>query len=176
MPHAPLPFIKNMSCINQGWGVLNTKEPCKNVPPNGYKINLLVYEWPLIKYEIWYMNGSTFQKFVSNLRNFWKNWMILLKIWLKIRSHGIWKGHFFLKNLYVYGFTYIICDVSKLEYPPLIKHIFYSILNPTETKSLHWNMYPILILMLFIILPKLRPEDYKNTKNHQKINLPQVVF
>ena len=27
----------------------------------GSKISLLVYEWPLIKCKIWYMNGSIFQ-------------------------------------------------------------------------------------------------------------------
>ena len=29
----------------------------------GSKISLLVYEWPLIKCKIWYMNGSIFQRF-----------------------------------------------------------------------------------------------------------------
>ena len=29
----------------------------------GSKISLLVYEWPLIKCKIWYMNGLIFQKF-----------------------------------------------------------------------------------------------------------------
>ena len=29
----------------------------------GSKISLLVYEWPLIKWKIWYMNGSIFKNF-----------------------------------------------------------------------------------------------------------------
>ena len=56
----------------------------------GSKISLLEYEWPLIKYKIWYMNGQFF-KICPNmsqnwlkLRKFWKNQVILLQIWSKI--------------------------------------------------------------------------------------------
>ena len=67
----------------------------------GSKISLLVYEWPLIKCKIWYMNGSIFQnlaKIGSNLRKFWT--MVIL---FKIGPIGIWMGYFFLKNWYLYG-------------------------------------------------------------------------
>ena len=55
----------------------------------GSKISLLVYEWPLIKCKIWYMNGSIFQNwlkfkkilekignFVQNLAQNWANWYV----------------------------------------------------------------------------------------------------
>ena len=45
----------------------------------GSKISLLVYEWPLIKCKIWYMNGSIFQN-LANLSLFLK------KILEKIRN------------------------------------------------------------------------------------------
>ena len=81
----------------------------------GSKINLLVYEWPLIKCKIWYMNGSIFQnlpkfeaKIGSNLRKFWKKLVILFIFWLKIEPIGIWMGYFFLKKWYLYGSTFKI--------------------------------------------------------------------
>ena len=42
-------------------------------------------------FKIWAQTGS-------NLRKFWKNQVILLKI----DPIGVWKGHFFLKNLFLY--------------------------------------------------------------------------
>ena len=51
----------------------------------GSKISLLVYEWPLMKCKIWYMNGWIFQysqiwtKISSNSRKFWKNRVICSK-------------------------------------------------------------------------------------------------
>ena len=63
----------------------------------GSKISLLVYELPFIKCRIWYMNGSIFQnltkfelKLAQILRKFWKNQVILLKIWSKIGLIGIY--------------------------------------------------------------------------------------
>ena len=41
------------------------------------KISLLVYEWPLIKCKIWYMNGAIF-KIWPNLS---QNWLKFKKIW-----------------------------------------------------------------------------------------------
>ena len=45
------------------WGVLitNTLQGCAT--NMGSKITLLVYEWPLIKCKIWYINASIFQNF-----------------------------------------------------------------------------------------------------------------
>ena len=90
------------------------------------KISLLVYEWPLIKCRIWYMNGSIFQNFPkfepkigSNLRNFWKNLAILLKTWPKIWPTGIWMGHFFLKNWYLYQSTFKFHGGTSLPKPNL---------------------------------------------------------
>ena len=86
----------------EGYSVQNTLRGCATTMGNN--ISLLVYEWPLIKCKIWYMNGSIFSKFSqiwaqtgSNLRKCWKNQVILLKIWPKIEQIGIWMGHFFLK-------------------------------------------------------------------------------
>ena len=49
----------------------------------------LVYEWvDFSKFsQIW-------AKICSNLRKFWKNWAILLKIWPKIETHGTWFCYF----------------------------------------------------------------------------------
>ena len=44
--------------------VLSTKNPTGCTANMGSKISLLVYEWPLKKCEIWYMNGSIFQNFL----------------------------------------------------------------------------------------------------------------
>ena len=49
---------------------------------------------------------SKFSQIRANLRKFWKNQVILLKIWPKIEQIGIWLGHFFLKNWYLYGSTF----------------------------------------------------------------------
>ena len=45
-------------------------------------------------------------KIGSNVRKFWKNRVILLKIWRKIGPIGIWMGLFFLKNWYLYASTF----------------------------------------------------------------------
>ena len=92
----------------------------------GSKISLLVYEWPIIKCKIWYMNGSIFSKFGqiwakigSNLRKFWKKLVILFKIWPKIGPIGILMGYFFLKNWYLYGSTFKFCGGTSLPKPNL---------------------------------------------------------
>ena len=59
----------------------------------------LVYEW------------------VSNLRKFCKNQVILLKIWPQIGSIGIWMGHFFLKNWYLHASTFKFCGGTSLPKP-----------------------------------------------------------
>ena len=77
------------------------------------------------------LNGSIFSKFSqiwtkigSNLRNFGEKRVIFFpKIWPKIEQIGIWMGHFFLKNWYLYmGLLSIlrrhIPTKTKLEYPP----------------------------------------------------------
>ena len=80
------------------------------------KISHLVYEWPIIKHRFWYLNGSIFQNFpklsqnwLKFIRKFWKNRTILLKIRAKIGQIGIWMGHCFLKNWYLYGPTFKFC-------------------------------------------------------------------
>ena len=47
------------SCQGGGYLVQKTQGGC--AANMGSKISLLVYEWPLIKCKIWYMNGSIFQ-------------------------------------------------------------------------------------------------------------------
>ena len=64
----------------------------------GSKISLLVYEWPLVKCRIWYMNGSIF-KIGSNLRKFRKKLVILFKIWPKIAADWYINGLLFLEKL-----------------------------------------------------------------------------
>ena len=72
----------------------------------------LVYEW---------VDFSKFSqicaKIGSILRKFWKNRVILLKIWQKIGPIGIWMGHFFLKNWYLYGPTFKFCGGTSLPKP-----------------------------------------------------------
>ena len=67
----------------------------------------LVYEW------------VDFLKFSNFEPKFWKNQVILLKIWPKIGPIGIWMGHFFLKNWYLYGSTFKICGGTALPKPNL---------------------------------------------------------
>ena len=71
------------------------------LPPSGYAT-------------VWtgwfFQNFPRFEsKVAANLRQFWKDWVILLKIWPKIGLTGIWMGHFFLKNWYLYGSTFKFC-------------------------------------------------------------------
>ena len=58
-------------------------------------------------------------KLGSNLTKFWKNLVILHTIWVTIGPIGIWMGHFFLKNWYLYGSTYKICGSTSLPKPNL---------------------------------------------------------
>ena len=73
--------------------------------------------------------GVNFSKFSqilarigSNLGKFWKNRMILLKIWSNIAALGIWMGHFFLEKL-VFEWVYfqiprwLVTTKTKFEYP-----------------------------------------------------------
>ena len=71
----------------------------------GNKFSLLVYQWPLLNkkkmvYELIYF--SKFAQFwAQNWLKLWKHRVILLTIWPKIRSLGIWMSLlFFLTNLY----------------------------------------------------------------------------
>ena len=60
---------------------------------------------------------TDFSKIGSNLRKFRKNQAILLKIRPKIGPLGIWMGHFFLKNWYLYGTTIKFCSGTSLPKP-----------------------------------------------------------
>ena len=85
----------------------------------------LVYEWVDFSKvpQIWAKIGT-------NLRKFWKNWVILLKIWPKIGPIGIWMGHFFLKNWYLYGPTFKFRGGTSLPKPNLS--------TPQGGTALHW--------------------------------------
>ena len=87
-----------------GGGYLVQKTLQRCAANMGSKINLLVYEWPLIRCKIWYMNGSIFP-------NLSQNWLKFKKILEKICNfvHGIWMSYFFLKNWYLYGSTFKFC-------------------------------------------------------------------
>ena len=88
----------------------------------GSKIRLLVYEWPLIKCKIWYMNGLIFQKFpkfkkiLEKLGNFAQN---LAKNWTDWYMNG---SVFLEKLVFVWVYFQIlwqhILTKTKLEYPP----------------------------------------------------------
>ena len=87
----------------------------------GSKISLLVYEWPLIKCKIWYMNGLIFKKF-RNLSRFWKiGWFCsnLAKNWTDWYMNG---SLFLEKFVFVWVYFQIpwrhIPTKTKLEYPP----------------------------------------------------------
>ena len=77
----------------------------------------LVYEWVDFSKvpQIW----AKIMKIGSNLRKFWKNRVILLKIWQKMGPIGIWMGRFFLKNWYLYGSTFKFCGGTSLPKPNL---------------------------------------------------------
>ena len=85
------------------------------------------------------MNGSIFQMFLnlsqigSNLRKFWENWVVLLKNWHKIGPTGIWMGHFFLKNWYLYGSTFKFRGSTSLPKPNLS-----SPMDHTHLDTHHW--------------------------------------
>ena len=105
----------NMRLDGMGsWGVLSTKGPRGCAANMGSKISLLVHEWPLLKWKIWFVFFFFFfLKILPNLsqnwlkfKKIWKTQVILLKISLKIGLMGIWMGHFFLKNWYLYESTF----------------------------------------------------------------------
>ena len=124
------PFSK-WDKVPGGYLVQKTLQGC--AANMGSTISLLVYEWPLIKCKIWYMNGSIFSKFgqiwakigskfkkildkignfVQNLEQNWADWYM--------------NGLLFLEKL-VFVWVYFqilwrhIPTKTKLEYPPGIK-------------------------------------------------------
>ena len=79
-----------------------------------YKMQNLVYVWvDFSKF------GQIWAKIGSNLRKFWKKWVILFKIWPKIGLIGKWMGYFFLKNWYLYGSTFKFSGGTSLPKPNL---------------------------------------------------------
>ena len=80
----------------------------------------------------WYMNdpfqndkfGIWMGRFFKIFQKFWKNQVILLKIWSKIGPIGVWIGLFFLEKLvFVWVYFHIwwrhVQTKTKLEYPRL---------------------------------------------------------
>ena len=55
-------FLINLIVKSQGGGT-QYKDPGGCAANMGSKISLLVYEWPLVKCKIWYVNGAIFQNF-----------------------------------------------------------------------------------------------------------------
>ena len=105
----------------RGW-VLSTKHHTGCAVNMGSKISLMVYDWPLIKCKIWYMNGSIFQnltkipKIGSNLRNFFGPGQLVYEC--------VTPSY---KNWYLYGVYFQIPrqhipTKTKLEYPPFLGH------------------------------------------------------
>ena len=67
---------------------------------------------------------NIFPNLSQNLRNqikeiFWKNPVILFKIWRKICPIGIWMDHFFWKNWYLYESTFKFSCGTSLPKPNL---------------------------------------------------------
>ena len=73
----PMNNLNVFTCIPGGGGGYLVQKTLQGCAANmGSKISLLVYEWPLIKRKIWYMNGLIFQmfpKFESNLAQIQEN-------------------------------------------------------------------------------------------------------
>ena len=63
--------------------------------------------------------SQSWAKIGSNFRKLWKNWVILHKIWPKVEQIGVWMGHFFMKNWYLYGSTFKFCGSTSLPRPNL---------------------------------------------------------
>ena len=105
-------WTNNLDPGGGGYLVQKTLQRC--AANMGSKISLLVYEWPLIRCKIWYMNGSIFP-------NLSQNWLKFKKILEKIGNfvHGIWMSYFFLKNWYLYGSTFKFCGGTSLPKPNL---------------------------------------------------------
>ena len=113
------------------WEELSTKGPttgtcCKHGKQNQplgiwvtpYKMQNFVYEWVDFskKHQIW-------DKIGLNLRKFWKNWVILLKIWPEIGLIGSWMGSSSWKISICMGLlsnSAVACPYqyqTKVEYP-----------------------------------------------------------
>ena len=117
------------ACVRPGGGYLVQKTLRGCAANMGSKISLLVYEWPLIRCKIWYMNGTIF-KIWPNLS---QNWLKFKKILEKIgnfvqnlaqnRADWYMNGLLFLEKL-VFVWVYFqipwrhIPTKTKLEYPP----------------------------------------------------------
>ena len=71
----------------------------------GSKISLLVYEWSLIKCQIWYVNGSIYKSFPNlsqiglNLRKFWKKLCDFVQNLFGNWSNWYMNGSLFLEKL-----------------------------------------------------------------------------
>ena len=123
MEFSNIKLFRNLERCGQGGGRgTQYKRPYENVPPI----------W-VAKSASWYMNDplwnaefgvwmGQFFKIFSNLsqnwpkfKKIWKNQTIWPKIWLS----GIWMGHFFLKNWYLYGSTFKFHGSTSLPKPNL---------------------------------------------------------
>ena len=100
-----------------GYSVQKTLRGC--AANMGSKISLLVFEWPLIKWKklvYEWVDFSKFSKIWAKIgSNFGKNPAIVLKI----APIGIWMGHFFMKNWYLYGSTFKFRGGTSLPKPNL---------------------------------------------------------
>ena len=92
----------------------------------GYsKISHLVHERPLIKCKIWYVNELIFQtlpiwaKIGSNLRKFWENLAILLKLGPKLDWLVCINGSLFSWKICIYGSSFKFRGGTSLPKPNL---------------------------------------------------------
>ena len=115
-----------------GRGYAQYKMPYEDVPQKWVAESATWYiNDTLIKCKTWYLNGSIFffnlnlSQIWFKFRKWWKNQVILVKIWPKIgQIELIYRlmGHSFMQNVFMYGSTFKFPVahpyLNQLEYPP----------------------------------------------------------
>ena len=110
-----------------------------------------MYEWVNFSKvpQIWAKIGS-------NLRKFWKNRVILLKIWPKIGPIGIRMSRFFLKNWYLYGSAFKFHGGTSLPKPNLSTPQVPTMHVESKIKCVHDLCAPCGTSRMFILMLRLQ--------------------
>ena len=144
--------------LARGGGYSVQKTLWKHAANMGSKISLLVYEWPLIKCRIWYMNGSIFQtfpKFQPKLAQIFKKFGKIRQFCSKFGPKLGWV---------VYEWVTFSCKIgicmgllsqwhiptkTKLEYPQALVYVTQSEVNYhiSESKSISSVSIPLSLQM-----------------------------
>ena len=158
-------------------GVTRYKRPYGDVPPTWVAKSV---SWYMNECKIWYINGLIFSKFSpilakigSNVRKFWKNRVILLTIWPKIEQIGIWMGHFFLKNWYLYESTFKFRGGTCLPKPnfstPGIEACFLKVHRFSQIFYQRKECYKLVFILSNWKLFSQSPSQFLDFKNLQYI-------